>query len=60
MPPLPPVQVGQDRLSSAFTEMMNEDPKAQGLLDQAMDKFEVGGCRRGVFGGGQSQPGDGA
>ena len=39
------VQVGQDKLSAAFTEMMNEDPKSQELLDQAMDKFEVGaGC----------------
>ena len=36
------MQVGQDRLSAAFTEMMNsEDGRASDLLDQAMDKFEV-------------------
>lgn len=43
-PPLPPAaakQVGQDRLSAAFTEMMREDGKADALLDQAMDKFEA-------------------
>lgn len=34
--------MGQDRLNAAFTEMMREDPKADALLDQAMDKFEVG------------------
>ena len=37
------VQVGQDRLTAAFNSMMNEDPKAEQLLDQAMDKFEVSG-----------------
>lgn len=35
------LQVGHDRLQSAFTSMMNEDGKADELLDQAMDKFEV-------------------
>ena len=47
LPPTSPpvlacVQVGQDRLNAAFTAMMAEDPKAEELLDQAQDKFEVG------------------
>ena len=33
--------MGQDKLNSAFTEMMWQDPKADALLDQAMDKFEA-------------------
>jgi hypothetical protein len=39
--PLECQEVGQDRLNSAFTAMMEQDPKAEQLLDQAMDKFEV-------------------
>ena len=51
--PSPPPQVGQEKLTAAFNEMMRQDPKADGLLDQAMDKFEAsptcrfGACPRG-------------
>ncbi|KAI7841257.1 hypothetical protein COHA_005030 [Chlorella ohadii] len=42
--PLECQEVGQDRLNSAFNEMMRQDPKADALLDQAMDKFEDQVC----------------
>ncbi|PRW59699.1 Tetratricopeptide repeat 1 [Chlorella sorokiniana] len=42
--PLECQEVGQDKLTSAFTEMMRQDPKADELLDQAMDKFEDQVC----------------
>jgi hypothetical protein len=32
--------VGNDKLSAAFTAMMQSDPKADALLDQAYDRFE--------------------
>ncbi len=39
--PLECQEVGQDKLSAAFTAMMAEDEKASELLDQAQEKFEV-------------------
>jgi hypothetical protein len=33
--------VGQEKLNAAFNAMLDEDPKAEELLDQAMDKFKA-------------------
>lgn len=39
------MQAGSEKLNAAFTQMMENDPKADELLSQAYEKFEdqVGG-----------------
>ncbi len=40
--PLEASEVGSERITAAFNAMMEGEPKAHELLDQALEKFQVG------------------